>query len=91
MAIERPSDADVRAAQRCAEQFVAASRPGCAITNTRLRAKEPSRHVFAVFYAEPGVMVVPGRYVLVAVSRAGGEVVELETSPASPYWMRGFK
>lgn len=45
----------------------------------------------AVFYREPGLQVVPGRYTIVAVGRRSGSVEDLPLSPQSPYWIRGLK
>ena len=72
-------------------EFVEASHQSLSVTNARLRAEEPSRYVFAVFYQEPGVRVAPGRYKLVAVNRTGAEIEELPASPGSPYWIGGLK
>jgi len=58
------------------------------VTNAVVRAEEPGRYVFAVLYRDPVAIVVPTRYVLLAVGRDTGTVEALDTSPASPYWIR---
>jgi hypothetical protein len=85
------NDPQREAAQARALDHVRALHPSWTVTNGLLRAEEPDRWVFAVCYAEPGVRVVPGRYLLVAVARQGDLTETLETSPRSPYWIRGLK
>ena len=74
-------------------QHVVARNPTFSVLSARLRAEEPSRYVFAVFYQDPEVLAKPARYKLVAVDRDGedDDVEELVTSPDSPYWIRGRK
>ena len=84
-------DAKARAASRRAKQHLAATMPSSAITDLRLRATEPKRWVFAVFYEIPGVKTSPGVYKLVAVARGTEATTVLETTPDSPYWIRGLK
>jgi hypothetical protein len=67
------------------------SHPICTVTNAMLRAEEQDRYVFAVFYRQAGPPVVPPRYALVAVGRECSTVEALDTSPTSPYWIRGRK
>lgn len=50
-------------------EYVRTCYPTFSVTNARLRAEELSRYVFAAFYQDPDVLVVPGRYKLVAVAR----------------------
>ncbi|MDH4113848.1 MAG: hypothetical protein OEU89_00125 [Burkholderiaceae bacterium] len=65
--------------------------PGWRVTNVILRAEEPDRYVFALFYDDGGPPVVPGRYRIVAVDKPNGIVRELPLSPDSPYWITGYK
>jgi hypothetical protein len=72
-------------------EYVRASNQNLTVSDARLRAEEPSRYVFAVFYRNPDVRVVPGRYKLIAVARDSDGIDELDTTPDSPYWIRGLK
>jgi hypothetical protein len=89
--ILRPFDPAFRAARERAMDHLRGAHAGWRVTNALLRAEEPERHVFAVFYADDGPLRVPGRYRLVAVSRLNGTAEELPLSPDSPYWIRGYK
>jgi len=90
-ALLRYFDRRVKAARERAMGYVRDAKPSCIVTSARLRAEEESRYVFAVFHREPDVWVTPGQYQLVAVAKEGDAVEELETSPVSPYWIRGLK
>jgi hypothetical protein len=84
-------DAKARSASRRATQHLAATIPSSVITDVRLRATEPERWVFAVFYETPGVKTSPEIYKLVAVARGTEATTVLETTPDSAYWIRGLK
>jgi hypothetical protein len=84
-------DAKAREASRQAKGHLASTMPSSTVTDVRLRATEPKRWVFAVFYQTPGVYTIPGRYKLLAVARGTEAITVLETSPDSPYWIRGLK
>lgn len=58
-------------------EYVRTCYPTFSVTNARLRAEVLSRYVFAAFYQDPDVLVVPGRYKLVAVARQGETVIQL--------------
>lgn len=89
--LRRYFDPKIRAARCRAIEYVRAHNPNLLVTNARLRAEEPSRYVFAVFYRDPDLRVVPGRYKLIAMARDGDGIEELNSSPDSPYWIRGLK
>ena len=87
----RRSHPALRAARERAEAHLRLSHPGWRVTNARLRADEPNRYIFVLFYDDGGPPVVPGRYRVVAVCKDDGAVRELPLSPESPYWIRGYK
>ena len=89
--LRRLFDSNIKAARRRATEFVNTCHPTLSVQSARLRAEEPSRYVFAVFYSEPEVATRPARYKLVAVARQGDAMQELEPSPDSPHWVRGRK
>ena len=82
---------EVAAAQTLAIEYLGTSHPTLTVTDALLRAEERARYVFAVFYRQPGPPTVPPRYALLAVAKDAGSVEALDTSPASPYWIRGRK
>ena len=84
-------DGEARSAGRIAKNFLRSQCPDLVIQGTRFRAKEPERIVFAVVYDEPSIRSRPPRYRLVAVDRESGDASFLETTPESPYWIRGRK
>ena len=84
-------DREVRSAGRAAKDFLRSQSPGAVVHEARLRAKEPERIVFAVVYDGPGVLSRPSRYQLISIDRSSGGAAFLETTPASPYWIRGRK
>ncbi len=84
-------DGEARSAGRVAKDFVRAQCPDLMVHGTRFCAKEPERMVFAVFYDEPSFRSRPPRYRFVAVDRESGDASLLETTPESPYWIRGRK
>ena len=84
-------DGEVRSAGRAAKDFLRSQSPGAVVHEARLRAKESDRIVFAVMYDEPGVLSRPSRYQLISVDRSSGGTTFLETTPKSPYWIRGRK
>ena len=79
------------AARQRAMRAVAAARPSHTVTDAVLRAEEEERWVYAVFHHAPGPRGRPGAYALVAVSRDGDAVTELDLHPDSPYWIHGRK
>lgn len=87
----RAFDPAFRAAREKAIGHIRSGHPDWRVVNVAVRAEEPVRFVFAVFYQEPGVQVVPGRYTIVAVGRLSGSVEDLPLSPQSPYWIRDLK
>ena len=87
----RRSDPALSAARERAEAHLCRSQPEWQITNARLRADEPDRYVFALFYADGGPPVVPGRYRIVAVGKQDGSVRELPLSQDLPYRIRGYR
>ena len=89
--MRRYFDPKIKAAGCRAIEYLRARKPDHAVTNALLRAEEPSRYVFAVFYGDPNLPVVPGCYAIVAVARVGDGIEELNTSPDSRYWIRGLK
>lgn len=89
--LSRYFDPSFQAARQRALEHMRARNPSFTLRGTRLCAEEPSRWVFAVFYQQPGVRTRPDRYQLIAVARDGDAVEDLETSPGSPYWIRGRK
>jgi len=74
-----------------AAEHVRTGYPDLSVTDASLRATEPSRYVFAVYYRDPSILDIPRRYKLIAVARRDGAVEELEASPHSPYWIRNRK
>ena len=74
-----------------ARRVFEAEHPQLNCEGTRMRAKEDSRFVVAVFYSQPGFPTRPGPYKLYAVARDFGSAHELDCSPDSPYWIRGRK
>ena len=87
----RHFDPTFRIARKSASEHIRRVHPTWHVTNARLRVEESGRYVFAVFYADGGPRVVPGRYRIVAVDKSDGTVHELPLSPDSPYWIRGYK
>ena len=84
-------DGEVRSAGRAAKDFLRSQSPEAVVHAARLRAKEPERIVFAVVYDEPGIPSRPSPYRLISVDRSSGRTAFLETTPESPYWIRGRK
>ncbi len=82
--LTRRFDAGFKAARARWLAHLRRDMPAAWVTNASLRAEEPGRYVFAVFFGDPEVPDVPGRYRLVAVDRAGHTVEDLETTPDSP-------
>lgn len=87
----RAFDPEFRAAREKAIGHIRAGHLDWRVVNAAVRAEEPDRFVFAVFYQESGLRVVPGRYAIVAVGRRNGSVEDLPLSPQSPYRIRGLK
>jgi hypothetical protein len=81
----------IRIAGRRAKKIVEAAHPSFTTCGALLRADEPQRYVFAVFFEEPTVMTRPTRYKLVAVSRDFHILEELDPPHESEYWIRGRK
>ena len=57
----------------------------------QLRASEPDRFVFAVFYSRPGLHVRPPPYCLVAVPKGTGDPVMLDGPEAMDYRIRNYR
>jgi hypothetical protein len=87
--LRRFFDPRFKAARGLAMRYVVVRHPTWAVTDACLRAEEPTRYVFAVFYEAPNTQVLPGRYILIAVARHDDSVEQLDTSPESRYWIRG--
>lgn len=87
----RRIDPAFRSACERATEHLCTAHPGWCVTNAILRAEEPDRYVFALFYKDGGLPVVPGRYRIVAVDKHDASVSELPLSTDSPYWIRGYK
>lgn len=84
-------DKPLKEARQRVTDYVKKNHQDLQITNLSLRAKEPTRYIFAVFYNQEDKQVIPGRYLLISISRENGYIEELPTSPDSPYWIRGRK
>ena len=84
-------DGEARSAGRVAKDFLRSQCPDLVVHGAWFRAKEPERIVFAVAYDEPSLRSRPARYRLVAVDRESGAASFLETTPESPYWIKGCK
>lgn len=84
-------DPQVRDASVAARAGVLSVHPEWKIEESRLRAREPDRYVFAVFYSIPEVVATPMIFQLVAVARGRDSTELLPTNATSPYWIRGRK
>ncbi|MCA9610889.1 MAG: hypothetical protein KC619_35085 [Myxococcales bacterium] len=82
---------ELRRARERALEHVRGAHPEVSLGSAKLRAEEPDRFVFAVFYREGDQHVVPGAYRIIAVDRGEGATEELPCTPSSPYWVRGLK
>jgi hypothetical protein len=82
-------DPQRRSARRRACSCLRSHCPNVTVEGARLRAAEPERWVFAVFYSDPDRPIRPAPYKLIAVERDTGAVSMLDTSPDSPYWYHG--
>ncbi|QDU55018.1 hypothetical protein Pan181_12030 [Aeoliella mucimassa] len=84
-------DKESREARKLALQYVADTAPDASVYGASLRADEPSRWVFAVFYTTPQLMIKPMPYRLISVSKSSRSASELPQPPESPYCIRGRK
>ncbi|MCA9623170.1 MAG: hypothetical protein KC731_29325 [Myxococcales bacterium] len=82
---------ELRNARERALEHVRVQDPELSLGSARLRAEEPDRFVFAVFYRQADHRAVPCRFRIVAVPRDDGAAEELPCTPSSPYWVRGLK
>ena len=87
----RSIDPKIKAAQCRAIEHVQQRYPNLTVTDVSLRAREPTRYVFAVFFREGDEWSMCACYKLVACDRDGEGIEELNASPDSPYWIRGLK
>lgn len=59
--------------------------------HARIRVREKSRVVVAVFFSRPGVLQRPLPYKLYAIQNDLSVAEELSSTPDSHYWIRGRK
>lgn len=84
-------DSSFRKAVKTARGFLQEQHPDWEVNEALLRADEPERWVFAVFYEMPVQRTRPSPYQLVIVDKKTNEFGEVEPEPDSPYWIRGRK
>ena len=83
-------DPAVHDAKRKARQYVETNHPHWRVGGVSLRANEPERFVFAVFYTRETPQR-PDPYLLVFVAKQSSIIEEENPSPDSKYWIRGRK
>ncbi len=89
--IQPPLSKEAQSSLTIAHLFLQEKYQSFIFFDATLRADEKERFVYAVFYEEPNIISYPADYKIVAVSKNGGNISELELPPTSPYWIKGKK